>query len=96
MNNQECRPRPQIININSKESIFFTLSFSDYENCKCRKKLVDKLVEEYTETVKEVKLAKIALAEHESTGGCSCGTRYIVFFSIIFIISVRFGTYFVC
>ena len=29
----------------------------DYENCKCRKKLVDKLVDECTEIV-EVKLAK--------------------------------------
>ena len=26
MNNQECRVRPQIININSKESIFFPFS----------------------------------------------------------------------
>ena len=30
----------------------------DYENCKCRKKLVDKLVEECTKNVGEVKLAK--------------------------------------
>ena len=30
-----------------------------YENCKCRKELVDKLVDECTETVDEVKLAKI-------------------------------------
>ena len=36
-----------------------------------KKKLVYKLVEECTETVKEVKLAKIALAEHESRRGCS-------------------------
>ena len=35
--------------------------YLNYENCKCRKKLVDKLVEEYTETVEEVKLAKITL-----------------------------------
>ena len=32
-----------------------------YENCKCRKKLGDKLVDECTETVEEVKLAKILL-----------------------------------
>ena len=30
----------------------------DYENCMCRKKLVDKLVDECIETVEEVKLAK--------------------------------------
>ena len=29
-----------------------------YENCKCRKKLVAPLIEEYTETAEEVKLAK--------------------------------------
>ena len=32
--------------------------YLDYENCKCRKKLADKLTEECTETVEEVKLAK--------------------------------------
>ena len=33
--------------------------YLDYENCKCRKKLVD----ECTETIEEVKLVKITLAE---------------------------------
>ena len=37
-----------------------------YENCKCRKKLVDKLVEECTENVEEVKLAIVTSAEHEN------------------------------
>ena len=41
--------------------------YLDYENCKCRKKLVDKLVDECTETVEEVKLAKITLAENENS-----------------------------
>ena len=26
MNNQECKVRPQIVNVNSKEAIFFTFS----------------------------------------------------------------------
>ena len=38
--------------------------YLDYKNCKCRKKLVDKLVEECTENVEEVKLAKITSAEN--------------------------------
>ena len=38
--------------------------YLNYENCKCRKKLVDKLVDECTETVAEVKLAKGTLAEN--------------------------------
>ena len=48
--------------------------YLDYENCKCRKKLVDKLVDECTETVKEVKLAEITLAENESENKCSSWT----------------------
>ena len=39
--------------------------YLDYENCKRRKKLGDKLVDECAETVEEVKLAKITLAENE-------------------------------
>ena len=37
--------------------------YLDYENCKCRKKLVDKLIEKRTENVEEVKIAKITLAQ---------------------------------
>ena len=38
--------------------------YLDYGNCKCRKRLVDKLVEKCTENVEEVNLAKITPAEH--------------------------------
>ena len=41
--------------------------YLDYENFKCRKKLVDKLVDECTETVEKVKLTKITLAENENS-----------------------------
>ena len=40
--------------------------YLDYENCKCRKRLIDKLVDECTETVEEVKTAIITLAENEN------------------------------
>ena len=33
--------------------------YLDYQNCKCKKKLVDKLVEECTENVEEAKIAEI-------------------------------------
>ena len=69
--------------------------YLDYENCKRRKKLVDKLVEECTENVEEVKLAKITLAENESRHKCSSCTQYIVLFSIIFTVNVGIGTYFI-
>ena len=47
------------------------VEYLDYENCKSRKNLVDKLVEERTENIDEVKLAKINLAEHENMCGNS-------------------------
>ena len=72
-----------------------TGEYLDYENCKCREKLVDKLVEESTENVEEVKLAKITLAQNENKYKCSSCTLYIVLFSISFTIDVEIGTYFV-
>ena len=58
-----------------------------YENCKCRKKLVVPLIEECTETVEEVKLAKITLAENENSYKCSSCIVYTVLFWIIFTIN---------
>ena len=45
--------------------------YLEYENCKCRKSLVDKLVEECTENIDEVKIAGITLARHENVCLCS-------------------------
>ena len=42
------------------------MSLINLENCKCRKKLVDKLVEECTETNNEEKLTNITLAEKKN------------------------------
>ena len=36
------------------------------KNCKCRKILVDKLIDKCTETIEEVKLAAITLFENEN------------------------------
>ena len=69
--------------------------YLDYENCKCGKKLVDKLVEECNEIAEEVKLAKISLAENENKYKCSSCTLHIVLFSILFTIIVGIGSYFV-
>ena len=69
--------------------------YLDYENCKCRKNLVDKLVDECSETVKEVKLAKITLAENESENKYSSCTMYIVLMIVVFIIFVGITTCFV-
>ena len=67
--------------------------YLDYENCKCRKKLVDKLVAECTENIVEVKIAEVTLTENMSI--YSSSIQYIVLFSIIFIINVGISTYFV-
>ena len=68
--------------------------YLDYENCKCRKKLVDKLVEECTENVKEEKITEITLCKNENKHKCSSWTLYIVLFSLIFTINVGIGIYF--
>ena len=70
--------------------------YLDYENCKCWKKLVDKLVDECTENIEEVKLAKITYAENENNYKCSCCTVYTVLFWIFFTINVgEIGAYFI-
>ena len=71
--------------------------YLDYENCKCRKKLFDKLVEECSENIDEVKMSKMSLAEDENKhkNKCSFSTLCIVLFSIIFAINIGIGTYFI-
>ena len=67
--------------------------YLDYENCKCRKKLVDKLIDECTETIEGVKLAEIALFENENK--CSSCKVYIVFMIVVFTIFIGITIYFV-
>ena len=55
--------------------------YLDYENCKCRKTLVDKLVEESREADDEVKMTKITFAKYENEWKSSC-TLHIVLFSV--------------
>ena len=69
--------------------------YLDYGNCKCRKKLVDKLVDECTETVEEVKLAKITLDENEIIYKCNSCTFYIVLMIVVFTIRTGISAYFV-
>ena len=72
-----------------------TGEYLDYENWKCRKKIVDKLVNECTETAEEVKLAKITLADNENSYKCSSCAVSTVSFWIFFTINVGgIGAYF--
>ena len=60
-----------------------------------KKKLVDKLVDECTEAVEEVQLAKITLAENENSYKCSSSTVYTALFWIFVTINVcGIGAYF--
>ena len=68
--------------------------YLDYKNCKCREKLVDKLIEECTENIKEVRIAKITLAEVKNKYKYSSYILYIVLFSVIFTVNVGIGSYF--
>ena len=63
----------------------------DYENCKCRKKMVDESVDECDETVEETSLVKI------NSTKCKLNSYilYIVLFSTFFTINIGIGAYFV-
>ena len=82
---------PVIANVNNSCGVGKNL---DYENCKCRKRLVDKLTEECTENIDEVKLARVALFEHVNESVCSC-TVCIVLTVIGLTVSIGIGTYFI-
>ena len=67
--------------------------YLDYKNCICQKRLVNKLIDECNETIDEVKLTKITIAENNYK--CNSCTVYIALFSIFFIFNVEIGAYFV-
>ena len=65
--------------------------YLDYENCKCRKRLVDKLVDECTKIIDEEKLT---LAENGNNYKHNSCIVYIVLFSVFFTVNVGIGAYF--
>ena len=68
--------------------------YLDFENYKWRKKLVDKLIDERTETI-EVKLAKIPLSGNENEHKYSFCKVYIVLMIVVFTIFIGITIYFV-
>ena len=60
--------------------------YLDHECCKCRKRLIDKLVEECTNNIDEVKMPGITLFEHGNVCTSSC--------TIIFTTNIGIGTCF--
>ena len=57
--------------------------YLDYENCKCRKKLADKLVEERSENIDENEMIYTAIL-NDYGNVCNSCTIYILFFVIAF------------
>ena len=67
--------------------------YLDYQNCNCRERLVDQLIEECSENVDEAKLAGATLFEHEN----ECVCFYTVFIALAVIaltVSIGIGAYF--
>ena len=57
--------------------------YLDYSNCKCKKRLLDPLIEECTENIDETKLVKKTLDKNKDK--CNSYVVYKVFFWILFI-----------
>ena len=68
--------------------------YLNYSDGKCRKKLVDPLVEECTETIDETELVNITV-ENKNNSRCNSYVVYKVLFFIFFIISSGIIIYFV-
>ena len=69
--------------------------YLDYKNCKCKKKLIDPLIEECTEIINETKIINKNKNENDNKHKYSFFVVYIVLFSIIFTINIGIGIYFV-
>ena len=54
--------------------------YLDYKNCKCSKRLVNKLVEKCNENIDEVKLTKITPAENED----NCKHNFLIVHCVVF------------
>ena len=64
-----------------------------YENCKFRKRLLDKLVEESSENIEEAKLTEKTLFEHVNEYLCSYAV-FVVLVVIALTICIWIGAYF--
>ena len=60
--------------------------YINYSSCKCRKKLIDPLVEEFTENIDKTKLVNINV-ENKNNDRCHSYVICMVLFWIFFMIS---------
>ena len=74
--------------------VTITREYLDYENCKCRKNLIDKLVEECSENIDGNEMIyNTTLNDYEKV--CNYCTIYIVIFVMFFIISISISSAFI-
>ena len=69
--------------------------YLDYENCKWRKKVVDKLIDQCTETIEEVKFAEITIFENENENKYGSCKVYIALMIVVFTIFTAINIYLV-
>ena len=69
--------------------------YLDYSNCRCKKKLFDKLIEECTENIEDIKLVNITVENENIYYKCNSCKKLIVFTMAIFIIFIGITIYFV-
>ena len=69
--------------------------YLDYENCKFRKNLADKLIDECAETIDETKLVIITFIENENNYECGSCIVYIVLMIVVIVISTGVTVYLV-
>ena len=79
--------------------------YLDYKNCKCRKRLFEKLVEECNKNINEKRLHPNKTIFNSTLNdygkictSCECSpcTIYIVLFAILFMISISISNVFIC
>ena len=87
------------------DKLCYVGEYLDYKNCKCRKRLIDKLLEGcsenihgnkmlHNETLNVIPLDVIPLNEYQKV--CNSCTIYIILFSVFFIKSICIGSAFIC
>ena len=69
--------------------------YLNYSDCKCRKKLADKFIDECTETIEETKLVNITFTENENNYEHNSCKVYIVLMIVAFTIFTGISVYLV-
>ena len=86
---------PVIVSLNVTSPVIL-VRISTIKIVGAKKRLENKLVEEFTENIEETRLVETTSSENENKHKCSSCTLYVVLFSIFFIINVGIGSYFLC